>query len=77
MSKIIASAAIRGAHKIFRRAEEIYKGAMEKYGPDQAVAFPNTAYYLPIIYSMTASESRNSGTWKRFSTYAGNLYPRR
>ena len=53
MSKIIASAAIRGAQKIFDRAEATYKQATDKYGPDQEIGFPNTAYYLPIIYAMT------------------------
>lgn len=53
MSKIIASAAIRGARKIFAQAEAKYREALEKYGPDQEIGFPNTAYYLPIIYSMT------------------------
>jgi acetyl-CoA synthase len=53
MSKIIASAAIRGAHKIFNDAEATYKQALEKYGPNQEIGFPNTAYYLPIIYAMT------------------------
>lgn len=52
MSKIIAAAAIRGAHKIVDRAEEKYKQAVDKFGPNQEVAFPNTAYYLPIIYGM-------------------------
>ena len=28
-------------------------GAIGTYGPEQAIGFPNTAYYLPIIYSMT------------------------
>lgn len=53
MSKIIASAAIRGAQKIFNLAEARYKTAMENYGPEQQVGFPNTAYYLPVIYAMT------------------------
>ena len=52
MSKIICSAAIRGAHKIVEQAEAKYQEAMEKWGPDQEVGFPNTAYYLPIIYGM-------------------------
>ncbi|HPI78679.1 MAG TPA: hypothetical protein PLK80_18250, partial [bacterium] len=52
MSKIIAAAAIRGAHKIVDEAEEKFKQAMDKYGPNQDVAFPNTAYYLPIIYGI-------------------------
>ena len=49
MSKIITSAAIRGAHKILDAAETKYKEALEKFGPNQEVGFPNTAYYLPII----------------------------
>ena len=52
MSKIIASAAIRGAHKIVERAEKKYEEALEKWGPNQEVGFPNTAYYLPVIYAM-------------------------
>ncbi|MDI6703863.1 MAG: hypothetical protein QME40_04245 [bacterium] len=53
MSKIIASAAIRGAHSIVKKAEDLLKQAIEEKGPDQKVEFPNTGYYLPIIYSMT------------------------
>ncbi|MFC1900176.1 acetyl-CoA decarbonylase/synthase complex subunit alpha/beta [Chloroflexota bacterium] len=52
MSKIIASAAIRGAHKIVGETEEKWKQAMEKYGANEPVGFPNTAYYLPVIYGM-------------------------
>jgi acetyl-CoA synthase len=52
MSKIIASAAIRGAHKIVARAEKKWQEAMEKWQPDEAVGFPNTTYYLPIIYGI-------------------------
>jgi acetyl-CoA synthase len=54
MSKIIASAAIRGAHKIAQQAEEMLALAIEQKGEDCRVEFPNTGYYLPIIYSMTA-----------------------
>ena len=53
MSKIIASAAIRGAHKVYNKAEEKFRDAMERFGPKQEVGFPNTAYYLPIIYAIT------------------------
>ena len=52
MSKIIAAAAIRGGHKIMERAETKYKEALEKWGPDQEVGFPNTGYYLPVIYGI-------------------------
>ena len=53
MSKIIASAAIRGAHKIARQAEDILMRAIKEKGRDCHVEFPNTGYYIPIIYSMT------------------------
>jgi len=52
VSKIIASAAIRGAHKIIERAEQKYQEALSKWGPAQEVGFPDTAYYLPIIYAI-------------------------
>jgi len=53
VSKIICSAAIRGAHKILERAEAKHQEALGKWGPDQEIGFPNTAYYLPIVYGMT------------------------
>jgi len=54
MSKIIASAAIRGAYKIVKQAEEILSKAIAQKGKDAKVEFPNTGYYIPVIYSMTA-----------------------
>ncbi len=53
MSKIIASAAIRGAHKLVEQAEDYLSRAIKEKGKDCPVAFPNTGYYIPIIYSMT------------------------
>ncbi|MHC4460580.1 MAG: acetyl-CoA decarbonylase/synthase complex subunit alpha/beta [Planctomycetota bacterium] len=53
MSRIIASAAIRGAHKIVQQAEDILAKAIEQKGKDFKIEFPNTGYYIPIIYSMT------------------------
>jgi acetyl-CoA synthase len=53
MSRIIASAGIRGAHKIAKEAREIFDKAVTEKGKDCPVAFPNTGYFIPIIYSMT------------------------
>jgi acetyl-CoA synthase len=61
VSKIITSAAIRGAHKIAHRVEQKYADVLKKYGPDQEIAFPDTAYYLPIIYSMLGIPVKNLG----------------
>jgi len=52
MSKIIASAAIRGAHKIVGEADKKWRAAMDKWGANEPVGFPNTAYYLPVIYGI-------------------------
>ena len=52
MSQIIASAAIRGAYKIIEQAETKWRQAMDQWGGNEPVGFPNTAYYLPVIYGI-------------------------
>ena len=49
MSKIIATAAIRGAHQLYNQAEEALAKAIEENGKDAAAGYPNTAYHLPIL----------------------------
>ncbi len=75
MSKIICSAAIRGAHKIVDMAEERFEAALKKYGPEQAVAFPNTAYYLPIIYSILGAPVKQLGDMKDIFQECRRLLP--
>lgn len=53
MSKIIASAAIRAAHRVVRQAEEMLDKTVAEKGKDFTFEFPDTAYYLPMIYAMT------------------------
>ncbi len=61
MSKIIASAAIRGAYKIVDRAEKKWQEAMDKWGANEPVGFPNTAYYLPVIYGILGEKVEKLG----------------
>lgn len=75
MSKIIASAAIRGAHKIYNKTEERYKDALERFGPDQEVGFPNTAYYLPIIYAITGIGIKRIGDMRKVLDICKRLIP--
>ncbi|MFH7325197.1 acetyl-CoA decarbonylase/synthase complex subunit alpha/beta [Desulfurivibrio sp. C05AmB] len=75
MSKIICSAAIRGAHKIVDMAEERFEAALKKYGPEQEVGFPNTAYYLPIIYSMLGAKVEKLGDMKEIFQESRQLLP--
>ncbi len=75
MSKIIASAAIRGSYKIIERANSKYLELTKKWGPDQAVGFPNTAYYLPIIYAMLGIKVEKLGDMKAVLDRCHRLQP--
>ncbi len=53
MSRYIATRAIRGANALTTEAEFMLRKALADKGPETPVAFPNTAYYLPLIFGMT------------------------
>jgi acetyl-CoA synthase len=53
VSKIIATEAIEGAHAIVAKAEAKLREAIDSKGPNEPVAFPNTGYFLPVIYGFT------------------------
>ena len=61
MSKIIAKAAIRGAHRMVERAEQALAKAIEEKGRDAEAAYPNTAYYLPIMYLFLGQKVQKLG----------------
>ena len=75
MSKIIASAGILGAHTIVDRAETKIKEAIDKYGANQEVGFPNTAYYLPIIYGMLGKKVEKVSDMEDVLKVCKNLLP--
>ncbi len=75
MSKIIASAAIRGAHKIAKQAEDILSKAIKEKGEDCRVEFPNTGYYMPIIYSMTGRAVEKLADFKEVMQEVKKLLP--
>jgi acetyl-CoA synthase len=77
MSRIIASAAIRGAHKIAEKAEQMLAQSIEKNGRDCAVEFPNTAYYLPIIHSMLGLTPSTLGDLEEVISEIKGLLPER
>jgi acetyl-CoA synthase len=75
MSKLVAFAAIQGAYNIVSKAEGTYKRALEQYGPDQKLEFPNTAYYLPIIYSLLGIPVKTLGDAKKPMEIIRKLLP--
>jgi acetyl-CoA synthase len=73
MSRYIASRAIRGANALVTEAELMLQNALKEKGPDTAVAFPNTAYYLPLINGMTGLEVETLGQLEPVMQHAKQL----
>ncbi|MFH1113126.1 MAG: acetyl-CoA decarbonylase/synthase complex subunit alpha/beta [Pseudomonadota bacterium] len=61
MSKIVAANVIAGAHKVYEKARTKYEQAVKKYGKKKEVSFPNTGYYLPVIYGILGFPVKNLG----------------
>jgi len=75
MSKLIATRAIRGAHKLVARAEKELKQALEEKGPQTKVEFPNTAYYFPISHGMLGMKIETLEGLKELLGEAKKLLP--
>lgn len=52
MSRLVAFAAIQGGYKVVSQAEGAYRKALDTYDASTKVSFPNTGYFLPVIYSL-------------------------
>jgi len=75
MSKMVAFAVVQGAYNIVSKAEGKYREALEKYGGAQKLEFPNTAYYLPVIYSLTGIKVTDLDSAKQVMDFARALLP--
>ncbi len=73
MSKIVATAAIRGSHDAVSRADARLKAALEEHGEDQQVAFPETAFYLPMACALLGAEVETLGELREVLEYAQGL----
>ena len=75
MSKLVAFAAIQGGYNIVSKGEGKVKEAIDKYGPKQEIGFPNTAYYLPIIYSLMGEKVETLGDAEKIIQRCRALLP--
>ena len=76
MSRYIATRAIRGANNIVAEAETMLNKALTEKGPDTPVSFPNTAYFLPMIFGMTGEKVETLGQLGPIMDHArGLLHP--
>ncbi|MBZ0157495.1 MAG: CO dehydrogenase/CO-methylating acetyl-CoA synthase complex subunit beta [Alphaproteobacteria bacterium] len=73
MSKLIATAAIRGANTLVAQAEEMLEKAIAEKGKDFAFEFPDTAFNLPMIYAMTGFAVKTLGDMKVALGFAREL----
>ena len=73
MSRYIATRAIRGANALVSEAETMLDRALEEKGPETPVAFPSTAYHLPVILGMTGIEVATLGQLTDVVTHARDL----
>ncbi len=75
MSKLIAFAAIQGGYKVISQAEGAYQRALDTFSADTKVEFPNTGYYLPVIYSLTGLKVETLEDLKKPLEFARGLLP--
>ncbi len=75
MSKLICTSAIDGAVEWLVKAETILAKAIDEKGEAYKVAFPNTTYYLPIIYSFTGKKMETLADLKGILDYSKTLLP--
>ncbi len=61
MSRIIATAAIRGAYGCMNRADTMLEDVIRRYGRSQGVEFPGTAYALPVILALVGKRVEKLG----------------
>ncbi len=80
MSRFIATSAIRGAHGVVGKAEEMFKNAMKKHGADAPVAFVDkegvgSTFFLPVIYAYTGHKIEKLGDMAPTLEYCKSLLP--
>ena len=75
MSKLVAFAAIQGGYKVVSSAEGAFKNALESYNADTKIEFPNTGYYLPVIYSLTGMKVETLEDLRKPLEFARGLLP--
>jgi len=75
MSKLIAFAAIQGGYKVVAQVEGQLEKALQTYDASTKVGFPNTAYYLPVIYSLTGLKVETLEDLKKPMAFARGLLP--
>ena len=75
MSKLIAFAAIQGGYKVVSQVEGELDKMLKSYDASTKVEFPNTGYFLPVIYSLTGMKVETLEDMKAPLAFARKLLP--
>jgi len=75
MSKLVAFAAIQGGYNVISEVEGLLRNALETYSADTKVEFPNTGYYLPVIYSLLGHKVETLEDMQKPMKFARGLLP--
>ena len=75
MSKLVAFAAIQGGYKVVSQVEGELRTALASHDASSKIGFPNTAYYLPVIYSLTGMKCETLEDLKKPMEFARGLLP--
>jgi len=75
MSKLVAFAAIQGGYQVVAQVEGELNRALESYSASTKIGFPNTAYYLPVIYSLTGMKCETLEDLLKPMKFARGLLP--
>jgi len=75
MSRSVVAAAIRGANAFVQEAQAKYDEAVKAKGEDAPVAFPETAFQLPMIHAIMGLEITKLGQLKQVLAHCRELTP--
>ncbi|MCM8780951.1 MAG: acetyl-CoA decarbonylase/synthase complex subunit alpha/beta, partial [Candidatus Omnitrophica bacterium] len=75
MSKIVATAVIRGAKQIFNEAKDFLDRAIKERGSQQKIGFPETAFYLPMANALLGTKVETLQDAYVVLEHAGSLLP--
>lgn len=76
MSKIVATAVIRGAKKIVIETDEFLNRALKEKGPDAKLEFPETAFFLPMAKALLNLDVKTLKQASKILEHAKSLLPK-
>lgn len=75
MSKIVATAVVKGAQEIYKQAADFLDKAIKEKGKDQKIGFPETAFYLPMANALLGAKVETLKDTQAILAHAKSLLP--